>query len=387
LRAGEIMPDGRADGGIKVTEHREPPRPVSSDRPFDGAADHPGKRFRLRRFDEAGNHRKIDYQRAGMLVLAGLAVLAGLLYLGDRGKRATLDWLGHQAQYQLSFDRIELAPETPRWYLGGSQAFLERVRLGAGEPENIAVLDVARDRLALAFKKYAWVEEVLKVAYPPGQIRLEIRYRQPVARVQLRGGEKKLIDRNAVILPAEDVDLAALDQVITITGDNSAGGLAAPSEPRPGVIWKSPGDQTGLIRVDERIVAASKLAAFLVQDERANDAGQYPALHMVEIIVTDFRVHTRGLFVLNAERTMIRWGDAPGDEPVGTLSAEEKWAILRQWRQKIRSRLLELGDYWSFSKRGLDHVCPHRDDSHRPKEFSERPARAPIATKEPSLSG
>jgi hypothetical protein len=381
------MPDGRTDGGIKVMEHREPPRADPNDRPFVGATEHPVGRFRLRRFDEAGDRRKIDYHRAGMFVLAGLALVTGLAYLGYRVKRATLNWLAHQPQYQLPFDRIELAAEIPRWYLGGSRAFLERVRRGAGEPETVAVLDVSPDRLALAFKKYAWVEEVNKVAYGSGRIRIDVRYRQPVARVQLRGGEQKIVDRHGIILPAEDIDVAMLGQVITITGDVRYGGLAAPADARAGVIWKSPGDGSGRFRVDERIVAACKLAAFLLQDQQAKDGQRYPALRLSEIIVTDFYVHGRGLFVVNDERATIRWGDAPGDTPVGMLSAEEKWAILRQWRETTRSRFLEREDYWSFSKRGLDHVCPHRTDPHRPKEFSERPGQAPIATKVPSLSG
>ena len=355
-------------------EHREPPRIATSGRQFDDAAERVGGRFRLRRFDEDGNHRKIDYRRAGLLVGVGLALVAGMLYLTVQARRVSLGWLARQSQYQLPFDRIELAPETPRWYQGGPRAFLERVRLGAGEPENIAVLDVPRDHVAVAFKKYAWVEEVVKVAYPPGRIRVDVRYRKPAAWVQLQGAEKRIVDRNGIILPTDDVDVAALGQVIKISGH----GLLAPSDPRPGVVWKSSGDGPGLDRADERILAASKLAAFFVQGPQANDSHKYPALHLREIIVTDFDV--RGLFVINDEGTNICWGSGPGTERPGELSADEKWAILRRWAETARARFLEPEDYWSFSRTGLQHRCPHRSDPHRPKESSSVPAGGAAVT-------
>jgi hypothetical protein len=376
------MPVRRTAGGIMVMEHREPPRIATSGQQFDDAAERAGGRFRLRRFDEEGNHRKIDYRRAGLLISVGLALVAGMLYLTHQARRVSLDWLAHQSQYQLPFDQIELAPETPRWYQGGPRAFLERVRLGAGEPENIAVLEVPQDHLAVAFKKYAWVEEVVKVAYPPGRIRVDVRYRKPAAWVQLQGAEQRIVDRNGIILPTDDVDVAALGQVIKISGH----GLLAPSDPRPGVVWKSSGDGPGLDRPDERILAASKLAAFFVQGPQANDSQKYPALHLREIIVTDFDV--RGLFVINDEGTTICWGSGPGTERPNEHSAEEKWAILHHWAETARARFLEPGDYWSFSKTGLQHRCPHRKDPHRPKESSsDVPGGAPVATRKSPLSG
>jgi hypothetical protein len=365
-------------------EHRELPRIAPGEHPFDGEPQQAGGRFRLRRFDEAGKNRKTGYRRVGVLGVVCVALVAGLLYLTDWVRRGSVEWLAHQSQYQLPFNQIELVPETPQWYQGGTRAFLEMVRLGAGEPENIPILGVPPGHLAVAFKKYAWVEEV-KVAYGTGRIRVDVRYRKPVAWVQLRGGEQKIVDRNGIILPAEDVDVAKLGQMITITGD---GGLAAPSDARPGVIWKSPGDGPGLSRVDERIVAASKLAAFVAQQPQSNDAQQSPALHLREIIVTVFHLRGRGLFVVNAERAMISWGEAPGDETTGEPTAEEKWAILRHWRENTRARLLEEQDYWSFSKRGLDHVCPHRTDPHRPKDSSTGPpGGAPVATTNSHRSG
>jgi hypothetical protein len=75
------MPDERGNGGIKVMEHREPPRIASGDRPLEGATTHNDRGpFRLRRFDEAGEKRKIDYPRAGLIVLGALVLAAGFFW-------------------------------------------------------------------------------------------------------------------------------------------------------------------------------------------------------------------------------------------------------------------------------------------------------------------
>ncbi len=204
-------------------EHREPPRIAPIERQFDGAADQAAGRFRLRRYDEEGNHRKIGYRRAGVLVVVGLAVAAGLFYLTDWARRASVGWLASQPQYQIPFDRIELVHEPPRWYEGGSRAFLKGVRLGSREPDHVSILDVTPDDLRLAFKKYAWVDEVIRVAYGPGRVRVELRYRQPVAWVQVRDSGQFMLDQEGNILPTENIDVAALGRVIRIVGD---GGLA-----------------------------------------------------------------------------------------------------------------------------------------------------------------
>jgi hypothetical protein len=381
LSAGEIMPDGHADGGIKVMEHRQPPRIAPSDRQFEDSAQQTGGRFRLRRFDEDGNHRKIDYRRAGVLVGVGLAVASGFLYLADRARRASLGWLANQPQYQIPFDRIELVHEPPPWYEGGPRAFLKGVRLGSREPDHVSVLDATPDDLRLAFKKYAWVAEVTKVAYEPGRVRVELRYRQPVAWVQLQDAGYVMVDEEATILPSDNIDMAALGRVISIQGEP---GLAPPSATQFGEKWKSKANASGLEQVDERILAAAKLAAFLLRGPQTSDAERSQALRMNQIyITTDF--DARGLFVRNGEKAAIRWGKAPGSESPGEHSAEEKWAILRDWAETTRARFLEPQDFWAFSKAGLQFRCPHRDSPHAPKESSApRPANgADAQTKSP----
>ena len=194
----------------------------------------------MRRFDENANRRKFDYARLALLIGVVLAVAAGLFWAG----RASTDWLATQSPYQMPFNQIQLVDdhgrpsEPPGWYRGGYHAFLENVRTDAREPAAISVLEVTAARLSQIFKNYAWVKDV-RVVYHPGNIRVQLRYRQPVAWVQLRGGEQVMIDDEGTILPAKDIDVAALGRVIKVLGDIEKGGLAPPSDLRYGVKWKS----------------------------------------------------------------------------------------------------------------------------------------------------
>ena len=193
-----------------------------------------------------------------------MALAAGLFW----ARRASLGWLSNQPQYQIPFDQIQLVDaagrsnEPPRWYRGGSQAFLENVRIDSREPEAVPVLQVTAARLSQIFKNYAWVEDVIRVEYSSGSIRVHLRYREPVAWVQLRGGDQIMVDDEGTILPAKDIDVAALGRVIKIFGDLKEGGLAPPSDPRFGVKWKSREDGGELDKVDERILARRGLRVF-----------------------------------------------------------------------------------------------------------------------------
>jgi hypothetical protein len=363
-------------------EHREPPRVGPGDGQIDESAELPAGRFRLRRFEAAGTGRQIDYRRVGFFLVVGSATLVGLVYFSAWAARTSVGWLAQQPQYQIPFDQIELVPKPPRWYERGSQAFLEGVRLGSREPDHLSVLDLAPDALTAAFKKYAWVNQVTRITYPPGRIRVELRYRQPVAWVQLRGAQQRMIDDEATVLPTDNIDVKKLGRVVKIT---CIGGLPAPSATQFGEKWKSKADENSAAEVDERIVAAAKLAGFLLQEPQATDAERSLALRLDEINVSDFE--NRGLFVINAERAAILWDDAPGDEKPGRPTASDKWAILKHWEESTPARFLESGDYWAFGKTDLYWICPPSHVRHRPKTASERPVGSWVTKPKSAKSG
>jgi hypothetical protein len=303
--------------------------------------------------------------RTGIVVLLGAVLVGGALYLGRLAARSVVGWLHAQPQYQLPFDQIELVPPPPAWYRAGAKGFLDRVRRRANLGENVSVLDLTPERLALAFRD-AWVEEVLKVAYSPGKVHVYLRYREPVGMVVLADGGQQLVDEYAVLLASDDVDPVRLGPLIRI----SAPGLEPPADPQPGVTWKSRTRPGGLESVNESIVAAAGLAGFISKKQRASTIEKLPALKVTEIMVGAFE--KRGLFMVNAERAVIWWRYAPKREPPGEPSAEVKWAMLEEWQRTETKRLLPEPDYWGFSETGVVRFCTHGDPTHRSLEPRER---------------
>lgn len=347
-------------------EHREPPRIGPGDRLFDASLEQPTGGFRLRPLFAARHKRQFDSVRVGVVLSAGLAGAVALVFLGSWAVRTTLDWLAVQAPYQIPFKQIHLVNPPPPWFLGGKDALLEGVRKSAGEPETISMLQVSPERLALSFKKYAWVEGV-KVSYMPGQIDVVLRYRQPVAWVQLSSSDQIVIDEKGNILPTEDVNVSP-GTLIKVIGP----GLTAPADRQPGVVWKVR-DGSGLERNDERIVAAARMASFLLQEPQKSDAQRSNALRIRVINVAD--LSGRGLFIFNDEDIAVLWGKAPGDEPPGKPTAAEKWDMLRRWQETEKARFLAEGDFWAFSNDRLRHVCPPKHVRHQPTK--ERPQQPP----------
>ena len=214
-----------------------------------------------------------------------------------RRRHTAVSWLHHQPQYLVPFGEIQLLIQPPPCYRGGSAAFLERVA-GRGEPEQISLLEEPPERLARAFRLDPWVEKVVRVAYGPGRISVALEYREPAAWVKLPAGQQQVIDGQGRILPADDLEIEPLGRMIKITGVE----LAAPADPRPGLLWKAKDPKGGMDEVDARVVAAARLAAFLKAPGREREAEAAPALRIIEIIVSNMSDFSRrGLFVMNAE--------------------------------------------------------------------------------------
>ena len=101
-----------------------------------------------------------------------------------------------------------------------------------------------------------------------------------------------------------------------------------------------------------RVYAAAKLAGFLAAKSRMADTTRSPA--MVVRAINPMDPQGRGLFLLNGEDTFILWGEAPGEERPGGLSAEEKWAAIRRWAETTTARRLKKPrDFWRITRSGL----------------------------------
>ena len=334
-------------------EYRETPRIAATEGRLDGVIDHPDPRPRLRRFELIRAHRQLDQPRVVAAVLLSLAGLGVLGYAGTQAVRLAVHWLHQQPQYQLRFQDIKLAEPPPAWFRGGAEAFLKQVRDNVREAEILPVMELKPDRIEHDFKLFRWVDAVRRVEFPPQGITVHLDYKQPVAMIPIPAGDQAILDRSGHLLPPEDIDTEKLGPLIKITGR----GLAPAAENRPGKVWKSSapgarGRPTGTLRS-----GAARLAAFLLEPVRANEAASVPGLRVLSIVATD----RRGFFVQTAEDAMIQWGESPGEETNGSLDAEEKWEILMKWAKSASRRSLPEGDYWAFSRSELKPVETRRD--------------------------
>jgi hypothetical protein len=357
------MGDDRAGGGSQVMEHREPLRIAPADRRLEAAVETPreGAASRVGRVGVIGVARRFDARRLVLLSTVGLILLLGLGYIASLGVAAAVAWLHRQPQYLLRFDKIHLEPGPPPWYRGGQDAFLDAVRRSGHLATPINRLDLAPSELASVFKNYPWVEDA-RVVYPPDGIAVYLRYRQPVAYVQIAQGEQLIVDDKGTILPLADVDESRFGsfRLTRITALH----LEPPADPTPGVSWKSKNETDDIPREDRRILAAAKLAGFFHDQESRQTTEAPPALRIGEIIVTAFFDNDRGLFVLNDEGQTIWWREAPGEERPGEPKAGEKWKMLRKWGESNKKRALPDRDYWRFSQTDLCAVCLHPGRPH-----------------------
>lgn len=131
-----------------------------------------------------------------LAVVAG--VLAGLGALGDKAR----DRIFLRDRYRVRFAdiRCDVPPGHNR------ETFLMEVRYVGAAPESFQLLDRdLSDMLSAAFASHPWVEAVDGVEiHPPRDVSVRLRFRKPVLMVKLLNGERRLVDRNCVLLPISD---------------------------------------------------------------------------------------------------------------------------------------------------------------------------------------
>jgi hypothetical protein len=331
-------------------EYRESPRIAPAEERINGVIDEAGSRPRFHRFELRRFERRFDMTRFVLALIAALAVVLCLGYLGARAVRGAVRWLHRQPQYQVKFIDIQLRDPPPAWFRGGTEIFLKRVRDNARERDVLPVLDLESGRIERAFKVFPWVDDVLRVEYPPHSIKVHLAYKTPVAMIPFPRGQQIILDQRGHLLPLEDVDTELLGPLVKITGDD----LALPPETNHALAWKSSTINQDRVRIDHCVLDAARMAGFLTDPDRTRQSRAIPGLRFLEIRATD----PRGLFLYNAEGTWILWGEAPSEEPVGRQAALEKWEILRKWAEKSPRPTIPPRDYWVFSRLELKHVRP-----------------------------
>ena len=235
-------------------------------------------------------------------------------------------------------------------------------------------LNFAPDDLAAGFKKYAWVE---------------------------RGGQGRVRPRaNSRRTPVSPAGCAGCSFARTAAHrrrrrDHPADGRRRRGRSRPIVHPRSPVTAVWLLRGDSvparpgnrnrarrrragrrADLGRGQAGGFPFEQPQADDARRSPALHVVEINVTDSNA---GSIRLSTPRGRRSGGDErPELKGPASPTAEEKWAILRRWEEHAPARFLGRGDYWEFTQKGSQAcLCSRPKLRHRPKRRRNEPVGLP----------
>ncbi len=239
-------------------------------------------------------------------LLAGVLALAGIIAAGQAAHAA----LQRHEAYLVRFTDTECEPPAGLTRV----EFLDEVQYLAHLPDQVPLLDpMLPSRLAQAFQRHPWVENVMQVELLPGRrIRVELKLRRAVLAVCLAsrlssdgsattaGNEGlcfRVVDRHGILLPAG----TARSKLPLLQGV-----LHGPEGP-PGTLWK-----------EATVRDAASLASFL--------GPQWEALQMPKPVFeadgTQFVVHSGPM--------RVRWGHAPGHEVAGEAPAPIKLNWLRE---------------------------------------------------------
>ncbi len=274
-----------------------------------------------------------------LVLLAGLTTLP---VLGPWLVRELPD-LEERPEYRLPFAHLQLEPPAP----GDLPAdFLEQVRLRGQFEANLSVLDPELPRkLAEAFAKHPWIEQVVSVRNVfPATVTVELKYRHPVALIQVAQGFYA-VDPQGVLLPPTDFRGDAAERYLPVSG-----------------IVSQPRGSAGRTWGDPAVVGAARLAEFL--------GVRWQTLGLAEIIaptVTDAAADSEDLIfeLRTVGGSKILWGRIPGSTHPGELSANQKLGRLEKY----------LAEFGSFDK----PQGPYEIDIRHWQEISRRSLTDPHA--------
>jgi len=326
--------------------------------------EHP-RRSRFARLDFVRTTRRLDWLRLALTCLLVGAVVASFGYLSRMAVRSAVAWLHTQPKYQVAFTEIQLDPPAPDWIRGGNRTVLQSVLKNSGEEKVLSVPALESGRLTEAFKKCPWVREVESVRFSfPNQVVVRLHFRKPVATIKPVAQKMIVLDEDGVILPDEEIDTErAAISFNACRGEDCLillvrWGQELPKDRSPGTKWKTSPIDSEPTEADRQVYAAARLAGYLKRVHQETRP-QPKALGIYKIFVNEADPDKRGLVIYNFESARILWGAAPGEEPLGALTADEKWGMLKEWAQLLpRPVLPKSEDYWVFQKDGVKQVSP-----------------------------
>ncbi|TWT90164.1 hypothetical protein Mal64_05480 [Pseudobythopirellula maris] len=252
----------------------------------------------------------------GQLLLA-LGVLACGWFVVQAAWRSWAPAVAASDAYRIAPENIELSPAAPPWVRSDLRGEALATAGLVGELSALDAPDRLQQRVADALRFHPWVRDVTGVVLtPPHGLRVSLEYRMPVAvAYAAQGGPASRwlpIDAEGYRLPAGDLSANELRLLPRI---QSAGAAPLVGEP-----WEDP-----------RLRGAVALIVRL--------GPAWRELRLVDVTPSP-RPETRGasqhyLYTLRSSARMeIFWGAAPGHEPAGESTFEQKLSRLRAYIQQ-----------------------------------------------------
>ena len=297
---------------------------------------------RWARTGELKQNERPSTNRRNWFLTLGLVLSIGALIAATGWLNSTRDWLAARSEYQIRWNEVRLEPAPPAYIRTGTSGILAGVRKRLGNRETISSLTQSWSELARALPLGSpWVEEVTSIGVRsyPNQLKIELVYRQPVVLLNVPGnsGGKIVLDGKGVVLPLDEVDLKQAGTLIRIDG------LSGPLEPRPGFSLVSSGNPD-----ESRLEAGLRLANFARSHSESSELPAGPSL----LQAVNLRYGNHQIFAQTRDGLWVLWGDAPDQEPAGTLNAEQKWNFLKDWLTSHAPTADRPGSYLIFTPTG-----------------------------------
>ncbi len=296
--------------------------------------------------------RRLAISKVGRAVVASAVVIGLLVVGGSNVWRSMETWLHRQTVHRLDFGAIELDPPPPGWIKGGRAALLEQVRADRAHLKSVSMLELSLDALLTDFRRNPWISRAEGAARDyPNRVRVRLAYREPVASVRTEHRGTWIVDREAVVLPADEVDTARAGRLVTIVARDPAG------EPVAGLVW--PGDPAEMAPArpgaPSPLLLAANLAGFLKDRSRDRADSANPPVPEFVVFARDEPRSIRGLYVVLEGGTHVYWsGLADLDDP-SAPGDTEKWRRLvdragRDGGLRVRPR----DEFFDFNREGIE---------------------------------
>lgn len=279
--------------------------------------------------------------RDGLFQPRGLCLAAAFILVATFAPEVVrrLPDLRDRPEYRLTAELIDVT-QPPAWV---PKEWVTQAWTRADLPDSLSALDSETPRrLFDALADHPWVAEVARVELRgTGRARVTVRYRQPVALIEVKGGVFP-VDAEAVLLPSEDFTLEAVSDYPLIQG-----------------VWSLPKGPAGTPWGDAIVRDAVALAGAL--------GPHWKPLGLKSIVcprpTADRQPAASPVFMLlSTGGSQILWGRAPNTSHAGELTLDQKLGRLKKY----------VADFGGFEKPS----GPYRIDIRHWQEISRKPLAA-----------